>query len=135
MNQIEFRRQVRNWQRAYTYFRMTGRCFSLEGQWRSPQRWEDPTMTTEGAIDFLDAWRVELAWRACSKRSRWVLKYHYHDKFEPRLASRLIRKFAGLHLRLNEWREYLRVARHELAVNLGYTSMKHAIKQQLQLAA
>lgn len=129
---FDFPSKIRNWQRAHRWFRSQGRAFSLEGNFR-PKRGQEVdwvldengrplwigqgSANTEQPINFWMAWDVELAWRKCSPRSRWCLKYHYHDAVEPRLACILIRRHApevGRSLRVNAWRDYMRIARLEL---------------------
>ena len=114
-----FRDRVSNWARAHRWYGAHGQALSLEGKFRSPQHWEALPVCPGPAIDVLDAWTVELAWRRLPERSRWVLKYQYHDRAHPGTACRLIRKYAGLVLRVNDWRKHLRVAKHELALELG----------------
>ncbi len=117
--------RIRNWVRAHAWFRQQGRAFSLEGRFR-PKRGQEveyllgtnPPAPTAEPILIWDAWDLELAWRKISSRSRWALKYHYHDRVEPRLACILIRKFSGLPLRHQDWRDYMRIARKELADKL-----------------
>jgi hypothetical protein len=118
-------KRLRNWVMAHKWFRQHGHAFSLEGRHRSNRGNEaeyenglPPPPPAPLDIDIWDAWEVELAWRSCTKRSRWCLKYHYHDQLHPNLACILIRKLAGILLRHQDWRHYMRDARHELTQQL-----------------
>jgi len=121
--------RLRNWARAHAWYRQHGRCFSLEGRFRPPRGVEveydtgDPPPKAPDPIDIWDAWDMELAWRELPIRSRWCLKYHYHatvdgEVLHPVISCRLIKRYASLMLRPSDWRDYLRVARHELQIQL-----------------
>lgn len=113
--------RLRNWALAHRWYQQQGKAFSLEGRYRSTRGNEaeydnglPPPPPPPIFIDVWDAWDVELAWRECSRRSRWCLKYHYHDREHPQLACRLIRKHGHLILQPRQWRDYMREARAEL---------------------
>lgn len=106
--------RLHNWARALRWYPDLSRAQSLEGFYRSPQRWDAPPLWAPPPISYADAWEVELAWRQCSQRDRWCLKCHYHDRLHPERACRLILERSGLVLRPGSWRDYLREARFEI---------------------
>lgn len=142
---MELRDRLRNWALAHQWYRQRGRAFSLEGRFRPPRGVEveyetgDPPPKAPEPIDIWDAWDVELAWRELPQRSRWCLKYQYHAtvdgiKLTPEFACRLILKHAQITLRHQDWRDYLRIARKELADSLDTRRLNVALKRVQQMA-
>lgn len=129
---MRFADRLHNWARAHRWYWQQGRAFSAEGRSRSTRGNEAeydnglPPPSAPEDVNIWDAWEVELAWRECSLRSRWCLKYHYHDREHPEVACRLIRRHGHLILRPREWRDYMREARAELQRALDREERRYA---------
>ena len=127
--------RLANWRRAHLWYAMNGRCFSLEGAFRAKRGQEveyetgewigDGAPTSPLELDPLDAWEVELAWRATTIKTRWVIKLSVidhqdrgdaqHGDWPARCkCARLVRSMSGANVQPNDWREHVRSAKFEL---------------------
>jgi hypothetical protein len=67
--------RLRNWGRVVRFYETEphGRCFSIEGGWRSPQHWH-PEEPRPPSPDVRDAWHVENGVQVLRARSQAVLR-------------------------------------------------------------
>lgn len=86
-------------------------CGSVEGRYKSPQVWHAPGPKL--IIDYFDADKVELAWRALPMKHKMMLKWSYVYPVHPRIAERRAGVKAG------SYKEAKRLAEFKIAVVLS----------------
>jgi hypothetical protein len=136
--------RLENWGRGVRHYRGSGKAFSLEGNYRSPQNWHElPPPKSGPYLNQFDAWTVEMAWTTLCKPETFkysmVLRYHYCSKLPPGTICKLVRD--ARQGRITDYEATLGMAHAEIDKALGHTLLqnrnilRNAVRQILAMVS
>ncbi len=102
---------------------------SLEGQYRSPQRWNEddapmPVAPPLTGIQIADGWQVEAAWSTLALDRRTMLRSHYCDRQRPAVVNAILRR--STKMRVTDYACELAIARGLIAAALQRSQVENS---------